>query len=323
MTSIAMALTGSGSKKAAGAQAAAGEIASGLAAASLRQQIMATEDMLATQKDMLDDALSRTEPYTQAGYSAMAMYESMIYGVPLEQTATYKSAQYERKIAQEKANFKPSLPEGAKPVAGHPNMYMSADESRKYLVNPDGSITEMLRGEGPDPGHAYRGDFKPSEPPPDTTIDSNLVGSVDPMGVLRRTPGYGFRMQEGEKALERSASMRSGVLSGSQIKASQRYGQDYATNEFDKYLDRLAGIITTGANAASGQATGILNNANTQGNISLQGQQNVQTAYSNMAGAQMQIGAARASGYLGQQAQGTSLLNNMASIAGSYAGRPA
>ena len=42
-------------------------------------------------------------------------------------------------------------------------------------------------------------------------------------------PGYAFRLAEGQKALERSAAARGGLISGGALKAAERYGQDYGS----------------------------------------------------------------------------------------------
>lgn len=51
-------------------------------------------------------------------------------------------------------------------------------------------------------------------------------------------PGYQFRLNEGEKALERSAAARGDILSGGTAKAIQKYGQDYASNEYGNVYNR-------------------------------------------------------------------------------------
>jgi hypothetical protein len=86
---------------------------------------------------------------------------------------------------------------------------------------------------------------------------------------FQQDPGYAFRMQEGQKALERSAAARGGLQSGGTLKALSRYGQDFASNEYqnaytrfnadrDRRFGRLSnlagmGQTATGQNAAYGQ----------------------------------------------------------------------
>ena len=83
-------------------------------------------------------------------------------------------------------------------------------------------------------------------------------------------PGYAFRLAEGNKALDRTAAARGGLLSGGAMKAAQRYGQQMGSQEymnaFNRYqtnranqlqpLQSLMGAGQTGANtltAAAGQ----------------------------------------------------------------------
>jgi hypothetical protein len=55
---------------------------------------------------------------------------------------------------------------------------------------------------------------------------------------LQTDPGYGFRLSEGLKALERSAAARGGLLSGGTGKALTRYGQEAASQEFGNAFAR-------------------------------------------------------------------------------------
>lgn len=112
------------------------------------------------------------------------------------------------------------------------------------------------------------------------------------MAKYQADPGYGFRLREGMKALERSAAARGGLLSGATLRGVQEYGQDLAsqeyTNAFNRYqaeraarlnpLQSLAGMSQTSANTLTGAA----------------GQLGQNIGSNLMAG-----GAARASGYVG------------------------
>lgn len=112
------------------------------------------------------------------------------------------------------------------------------------------------------------------------------------MQQFQADPGYGFRMSEGIKALERSAAQRGGLMSGATGKALQRFGQEMGsqefTNAFNRYqaerqarlgpLQSLAGVGQTTAQqlGAAGQGyAGAANqlamtNAANQGNLALQ-----------------------------------------------------
>jgi hypothetical protein len=89
------------------------------------------------------------------------------------------------------------------------------------------------------------------------------------MDQFQADPGYAFRLAEGQKALERSASARGGLISGGALKAAQRFGQEMGsqeyTNAFNRYqtergarlnpLQSLAGVGQTSVNqlGAAGQ----------------------------------------------------------------------
>ncbi len=88
------------------------------------------------------------------------------------------------------------------------------------------------------------------------------------MDQFQQDPGYAFRLSEGQKALDRSAAARGGLISGSALKAATRYGQDMGsqeyTNAFNRYqteraaqlqpLQSLAGVGQTSANTLSNAA---------------------------------------------------------------------
>jgi len=121
------------------------------------------------------------------------------------------------------------------------------------------------------------------------------------MDQFQQDPGYAFRLSEGQKALDRSAAARCGLISGAALKAAQRYGQEAGSQEyqnaFNRYqternamlnpLQSLAGVGQTATNqlGAAGQ-----NYANTAGNIGLLGG-------ANQANALMAGGNIRASQY--------------------------
>ena len=51
-------------------------------------------------------------------------------------------------------------------------------------------------------------------------------------------PGYQFRLQQGEQALQQSAAARGDLLTGGTGKAIEQYGQDYASNEYGNVYNR-------------------------------------------------------------------------------------
>jgi len=109
---------------------------------------------------------------------------------------------------------------------------------------------------------------------------------LDKPESYKETPGYMFRLQEGLKAIGIPEGGR--YLSGTQIKAATRYGQDYATGEYNNALARIAGLgdLAQGVGATGQQY------ASNVGNILMQ--QGQYKAQGIIGGAQ-----ARASGVMG------------------------
>ena len=82
-------------------------------------------------------------------------------------------------------------------------------------------------------------------------IESGQFGKVTPFSFTaqefakQQDPGYAFRLAEGQKALERTAAARGGLISGGALKAATRYGQEMGSQEFQNAYNRAL----TGYNA--------------------------------------------------------------------------
>ena len=81
---------------------------------------------------------------------------------------------------------------------------------------------------------------------------------------IQTDPGYAFRLSEGQKALDRSAAARGGLISGGALKAATRYGQDMGSQEYQNAYNRyqtnrtnalqpLANLQSVGVNATNQQ----------------------------------------------------------------------
>jgi hypothetical protein len=55
---------------------------------------------------------------------------------------------------------------------------------------------------------------------------------------FKADPGYGFRLSEGQKALDRQAAARGGLISGGALKAATRFGQEMGSQEFGNAFNR-------------------------------------------------------------------------------------
>ena len=83
---------------------------------------------------------------------------------------------------------------------------------------------------------------------------------------FQQDPGYAFRLSEGQKALERQAAARGGLISGSALRAATRFGQEMGAQEFQSafnryYAERAAQLdplftLYAGGLGASGDLSG-------------------------------------------------------------------
>lgn len=153
-----------------------------------------------------------------------------------------------------------------------------------------------------------------------------LVSNYTPFGMeqFEADPGYSFRMDEGMKALERSAAARGGLLSGGMMKGIQRFGQGLAsdeyTNAFNRYqternaklnpLQSLAGVGQTTAQQIGQAGQTMANNIGQTNQAMGTNLGNIYTSTASNAGNAITGAAqARASGYVGQANALTSALN--------------
>lgn len=72
---------------------------------------------------------------------------------------------------------------------------------------------------------------------PNSASYGSLAQPFD-MTKFEADPGYGFRMQEGMKALENSAAARGGLLSGATLKGVNRFSQGLASQEYQNAFNR-------------------------------------------------------------------------------------
>ena len=109
---------------------------------------------------------------------------------------------------------------------------------------------------------------------------------------FKETPGYQFRMEEGVRAMDRSAAAQGKLRSGGYGRALTEFGQGIGAAEFDNYANRLAGIAGMGQGATQSTATLNQSSSNNMANTMMAGGQ---AQANNLINA----GTARASGYTG------------------------
>jgi hypothetical protein len=124
------------------------------------------------------------------------------------------------------------------------------------------------------------------------------------MADFNADPGYAFRLSEGQKALDRQAAARGNLISGSALKAAQRYGQDMGTQDYGRALQDFysrqdvarnanANVVGYGPSGATSQnalatnfgnaaSTNLINQGYNTANAGLVGENAMRSAYGNI-----------------------------------------
>lgn len=112
------------------------------------------------------------------------------------------------------------------------------------------------------------------------TYTGQLDGTGDP-NAFKTTPGYEFRVKQGETGVMNNLAALGMKNSGKALKALESFRQGIASQEYGTWMDRLAGVSGTGQQTSNSMAGYGANAANS------------------MAGSIQDAGQARASGYVG------------------------
>ena len=138
-------------------------------------------------------------------------------------------------------------------------------------------------------------------------IDVPELGAGGVNELIKSTPGYQFRFDEGIRAADSSAASRGMLMSGAQLRRLQEFGDDYAAQEFGNYWNRLASVAGAGQVATQGIAGAGTNAANNLANIYQQQGQNLATSYGQQGAANANMwntigqGVGMAGGYAAQR----------------------
>ena len=125
-------------------------------------------------------------------------------------------------------------------------------------------------------------------------INNGQFSGQPTLDQLQMDPGYAFRLQQGQLALDRSAAARGGVTSGGQLKALSDYTQGSASQEYQNAFNRfetsqqnnfsdLNTLANTGLSASNAQGGNLINAAQYGGTANLNAQQYQGTSQQNAA----------------------------------------
>jgi hypothetical protein len=164
------------------------------------------------EREMFERQIELQEPFRQAGLTAQQRYMNLL---GLSQSPTARTEQ-EIRNALAAQYMQPRIGEGG--------IIQGVDEA---------GLSAAVQAEMAKDAQA-RQEYEALKASPEFGKYTRDFGVQD----FEQDPGYAFRMSEGLKALDRQAAARGGLISGGALKASQRYGQDLASQEYMNAFNR-------------------------------------------------------------------------------------
>jgi len=128
-----------------------------------------------------------------------------------------------------------------------PQQVQVGEQGPETLVGNDGSM-QTVGANGPETISPQQdGTIIPAgQFGPNTGAVPENPGGQPGQYNFQTDPGYGFRIGEGMRALERSSAAKGGLLSGGFARKALRYAQDYASNEYSNVYNRISNIAGLG-----------------------------------------------------------------------------
>lgn len=184
------------------------------------------------QRGVYEQNLSLQKPYRTAGYNALAQLQYLLGMDP--------TAYAEGQMAGGNVNY--ALDTASNRLLDQANQ-KGIDGSligglQEFYRNRDAADNARLAQERAALAPTISQSFKP------TGQFGELAQKFD-MSSFQADPGYQFRMDEANKALQRSAAARGGLLSGGTLKGLSNLNQNLASQEYQNAYNRFQNDQTT------------------------------------------------------------------------------
>lgn len=234
-------------------------------AAQVSQQNTNANNALA--RENRDFAFGVLEPYRQVGLPATNVLSGMLYGAPQQPALAAPSTAYPGfPYAASAPGVAPELQTQARFNAGMAHDPVWAEGALKAMGlgsrgDPVATLNAHLNGqlEGELPGYvrqryeAYaaqtpQAGVTPALAPAGTVTTTAPQSAWD---TFRNSTNYQFRFDEGMKALNQGLAFHGLGDSGAAVKEATKYGQNFASNELNNYINLLLGQQNVGMGAAS------------------------------------------------------------------------
>lgn len=200
------------------------------------------------QKLIYDQTRTDLLPYQQLGGRAGSLYESILMGVPLQQSALY-GVGFDKGIAP-----KVQTPDEIKQALGTGATQAQIDSE---LARQQGLLDRYNQ-----PNASGMGSYGMAG-------GQGGTGTGGQYDAFFNSPDYQFTLQQGMKGIGNQASA-GGALSGKQTMAAQRFGQGLASTQYNNYMSKLQGLMNNGQSAANQSGASGQNYATSAGNLMTQ-----------------------------------------------------
>lgn len=273
---------------------------SSAASSAAAQQSAAADRAAQLQKEMFEKQVSLQEPFRQAGMAGQNRLMELL-GLRMPAQAGVGGAP----AVRSEADLRNALA-SQYTTPGYTRTIGSGiggeyEQTVPSSINEAGLAAAIRNAQAQDQAalNAYQAQQSQAAPSADFGKYARDFGMSD----FQADPGYAFRLAEGQKALERTAAARGGLLSGSALKAATRYGQEAGSQEFTNAFNRYQTNRANQLNPLQSLANQAQTSANTIGSAAGQYGSNVGNLYLGQGEAQgnaMLAGArARGSAYQG------------------------
>lgn len=186
----------------------------------------------------------------------------------------------------------PSITAGAQARARQMAMEgFSPEEIKAYLNSTAAAVNQSTPGTSTPNGRGSFGGVPNAAAPVSTGGTPADTSWVDNYQYAPSSPSYQFRLDQGSKALQRSAAAKGDLFSGQTGQALTDYGQNVASTEFENDYRRLGDIAGQGSqdtgttvNVAGNYGSDAAANTTAAGNARASGYQQSGAAWGNFYG---------------------------------------
>lgn len=249
--------------------------ASGAAKDAARAQAAGIDKQIAFQQDTFNAQNRLLAPTRQIGFGAQDMLSRMFLGTgsPLAQSAfetgTPSQGAVPDILGPNAGQTVTGTQTVAQPTTGQPTLNAAGEAKFQNLVAAEVGTPESIRANLLNqPQYTTPGQVAPVAT---TEAGSTAPGTFEPgseefdFSGFYESPGYQFRLEEGNKAIENRLAASGRLDSGAGTKDFIRFNQGMASDEFNNFTNQLFNLAGFGQTANQSTANALQNTGNQVG----------------------------------------------------------